>query len=206
MPKITDPRVKAARPGTTLWDDSLKGFGVRVGKNRKTFIVLIESGRRQSIGTYPLMTLADARTEAKIILAEKTLGKVRPKYTAFDDAKADFLAECANKNKPRTVYDYDRLLTLYYPFARKSVGDITPRQILKKLNAINDRPSERHHAFVAGKIFFTWCVRQHIIDRSPWKTSPFHEGPLQETGCSPKTSSWPCIWPPEPPPPPFTTS
>ncbi|MEM0911385.1 MAG: Arm DNA-binding domain-containing protein, partial [Pseudomonadota bacterium] len=83
MPNLTDTMLRSAEPGKVLWDNALKGFGVRVGKTRKTFIVLIESGRRKSIGHYPDMTLAEARREAKRTLAEKTLGQVRPVHTAF---------------------------------------------------------------------------------------------------------------------------
>ncbi len=172
MPKLTERTIKAATPpekGTrTLWDDSLKGFGIRVSQGgTKTFIVLIASGRRQKIGRYPLVSLAEARATAKVVLAEKTLGKLRPTHMAFDDAKADFLAECAKKNRPKTVLDYTRLLKTHFPFGRKNVGDITPREVVKRLNAIVDKPSEKHHAFVAGRVFFNWCATQHIIDHSP---------------------------------------
>lgn len=77
----------------------MKGFGIRIGKERKTFMVLIASGRRQTIGHYPLMSLVDAREEARRILGEKELGKVRPTRMAFDDAKRDFLEHCAKKNR-----------------------------------------------------------------------------------------------------------
>jgi hypothetical protein len=133
---LTEASIRAAKPGT-LWDGSLKGFGVRVGKNRKTFIVLVASGRRKAIGTWPLLSLASARVEAKRLLAEKTLGKVRPTHTAFDDAKADYLAYCtervrAGTMKPRTLKDYTRLL-IHFPFGRQSVGDITARDIIQRL-------------------------------------------------------------------------
>lgn len=165
MVQFTDSVVRAAKEGTTIWDSSQAGFGLRTGKRKKTFLVLIASGRRQTIGHYPLMSLADARKEARRILAEKELGQIRPTFTAFEDAKSQFLTDCETRNKSRTIRDYTRLLTKHYPFGRKSVGDITPRQILKNLQSLP--PSEKHHAFVVGKLFFTWCVRNHILDRSP---------------------------------------
>jgi integrase len=152
----------------TYWDTTLKGFGVRIGAGgAKSFIVLIGGGRRQRLGRFPVVSLADARKEAKTILAEKTLGKVRPIHMAFDEARDEFLAICKVKNKPRTVRDYTRLLKRHYPFGRTSVGDITPREILRRLRMVDDRPAERHHAFTVGRIFFRWCMRQHYVDRSP---------------------------------------
>jgi integrase len=111
------------------------------------------------------MTLAAARARAKTLLAEKTLGRTHPTQTAFDDAKASFLKECENRNKPRTLQDYTRLLRRHYPFGRQAVADITPRQILQRLAPL--APSEKHHAFTAGRRFFRWCVQNHLVDRSP---------------------------------------
>ncbi len=99
------------------------------------------------------------------MLAEKTLGRIHPTHTAFDDAKERFLKECEQRNKPRTVQDYTRLLRRHYPFGRQSVADITARQVLQRLASL--APSERHHAFTAGRRFFRWCVQNHLINRSP---------------------------------------
>src|SRR5262245_28957676 len=97
MTTLTDAAIRAAKPYTTIWDSNLRGFGLSTGKARKSFIVLVGSGRRHTIGTYPLMTLSDARTEARHMLAEKMLGKVRPKHVAYEDARDDFLKECETR-------------------------------------------------------------------------------------------------------------
>lgn len=46
IPTLTDAAIRTAKANTTVRDSSLEGFGVRAGKTRKTFIVLIGSGRR----------------------------------------------------------------------------------------------------------------------------------------------------------------
>jgi integrase len=168
--------------GTVTHWDTLKGFGIRISSGgTRTFIVLIGSGRRQSIGHYPLISLSDARTEARRILAEKTLGKVRPTHTAYDDAVRDYLIECEKKNRSGTVKEYRRILASHFPFGRQSVGDITPRDIVRKLNALSDRPSEKHHAYVALRAFLRWCAREHLIDRSPMENmSPPPAGASRE--------------------------
>ena len=43
----------------------------------------------------------------------------------------------------------------------------TVRDILKQIAKLNDRPSEKEHAFRIARTFFKWCVSQHLIDRSP---------------------------------------
>jgi hypothetical protein len=90
VPNLTDLAVRNASPGATLWDSTLRGFGLRCGKTSKTFVVLVESGRRHSLGRYPLISLADARVEARRILAEKTLGKTKPRFLAYEEPPFDW--------------------------------------------------------------------------------------------------------------------
>ena len=166
---LSDATIRAMQPPAKgyriLWD-SLPGFGCRISQaGTRAFVVLVASGRPATIGRYPPWTLAAARAEAKKRLAQKTLGKITPTRTAFDDARADFLKDCEKRNKPRTVRDYRRLLTKHYPFGRQSVVDITGRDILNRIKHLPG--SERHHAFTAGRRFFRYCVQNHLIDRSP---------------------------------------
>jgi len=170
MVQFTDLAIKGAKAPATgnayLWDTAVRGFGLRISTHgTKTFCVLIGSGRRHTIGRYPIVSLADARSEARRILAEKTLGKVKPTHTAFDDARAAFLGERAKTLRPRTLSDYTRLLARHFPYERGSISSITARMILSRLSKLP--PAERHHAFAVGRAFFKFCVRQHIIDRSP---------------------------------------
>lgn len=174
--QFTDLSIRALKPPETgyayVWDSTLRGFGIRLSAKTgsKTFCVLIGNGRRQTIGKYgpkPNLSLADARDRAKTILAEKTLGKVRPTFHAYEDARDQFLQECETRLRPLTVKLYRRHLTVHFPFARKSVGDITPREIVTRLNRLNDRPSEKEHAYRILRTFMAWCVSQHLIEDSP---------------------------------------
>lgn len=155
--------VKNAPPGAILWDSTLRGFGLRCGKTSKTFIVLVDSGRRHSIGRYPLISLSDARTEARRILAEKTLGKVKPRFTAYEDARTRFLAE--TKLRPSTLAGYRSRLNRV-SWGRGNLADITPRDVLKQVQRF-DGPMEQRYAFVTLRRFFNWCVEQHLLDTAP---------------------------------------
>ena len=162
---LTDTFIRSVAPG--IYWDSLKGFGLRVGKTRKTFIVLVASGRRKSIGVWPHQSLADARREARRLLAErKTLGRTHPTHTAFDDALTAYLSEAERTVRPLTYKLYRRLLKSHYPFGRQSAGDITSRQIERQLDPLPI--SEKRHAFAVGRTAFAWMERRHIIDRSPF--------------------------------------
>jgi len=164
--------LRAAKPPergtTTLWDGAQKHFGVRISQGgAKSFIILTGSGRRQSIGRFPIISLASARARAKELLAEQTLGKTRPRAVAFEDAVTDFLAACQKKNRTRTVRDYTRLLNRHFAFGRKNLVEITRHDISQKLEKLKAIPSEQNHAIVAAKIFFKWVVRNGYLDQSP---------------------------------------
>lgn len=174
MPKIplTDlvvRRLPCPETGTqTYWDATAKGLALRISQGgAKTFIVLIGSGRRHALGRYPDLSLSEARAGARRVRAERTLGKVYPTRLAFDDAKTEFLSECARKNKPRTLFDYTRLLGRTFSFGRTPLADITPHKIRQSIATLAYAPAEQNHSFVVGRAFFRWAVRQHYIDRSP---------------------------------------
>jgi integrase len=176
---LTDLAIRKLEPPPvgqiTVWD-SLPGFGLRVSQGgAKSFIVLLgRTGTRHTIGRYPTISLSDARIEAKRILAERTLGKHRPKSVYFDDAQKAFLAECQRRVeehslKARTLSDYTRLLKKHFAFGHRQLSEITDDDITGRLNRIKDAPSERNHALVSIKVFFRWAQRppRRYVAHSP---------------------------------------
>ena len=172
--RLTDMSVRSLpappKGQKTYWDESLNGFGCRVSQGGTRSFVLQFGADRQfvTIGRYhpDILPLGKARAEAKKILAEQVLGKHRAKSVRFEDAKDVFLAACRRKNKPRTVYDYTRLIERHFAFGRKHLADISPSDITHKLNAIS-ADSQRDHAVTLIKIFFKWAYRQGYLDVSP---------------------------------------
>lgn len=168
--RLTDISVRALPFGTpqkTYSDDTLPGFGVRVSKSTKTFVVVCGPTReRISIGRYPVIGLSDARQEAKRLLAERTLGKRKPKIVSYDDAKAAYLEMSAQKNRPRTHQDYKRFLDRF-AFGKTHMADITKHDIRKRLDKRKHAPTQYDQALRAVKTFFTWAVRQDYITHSP---------------------------------------
>jgi integrase len=152
----------------TYSDDALSGFGVRVSQGgTKTFVVVHGPTReRLTIGRYPVLSLADARAEAKRLLAERTLGKHRPKSVTFDEARDEFLKEKEASKRANTIRDYKRLLKRF-PFGRTRLTDIRRADVKKKLDKMAKTPSEQKHALVAIKTFFRWCVASEYLEHSP---------------------------------------
>ena len=94
------------RGTATLWDGSLKHFGVRISKGgAKSFIVLLGSGRRRAIGRYPALSLAKAREKATIILAQRALGKHRPDAISWKKAIEQYLDFVKRNRRPHTHHE-----------------------------------------------------------------------------------------------------
>jgi len=77
-PKVIE-HLKATGPKRMdVWDTVLQCFGVRVSPGgRKTWFVIVRVDGRQkrvSIGTYPAITLAEARAQAHRIIRDAQLG------------------------------------------------------------------------------------------------------------------------------------
>ena len=110
MQNFTELGIKALPPAegraAYYWDETTKGLGLAVSpKGVKTFVVLVGSGRREKLGRWPNLKLADARIEAKKTLGAIALGRHRPETKRFDDAKDEFLKACGSRNRARTVAD-----------------------------------------------------------------------------------------------------
>ena len=87
MPKLhmTDVVVSRLKFNGTYYDEMTPAFGLRVGKNRKTWFVV--RGRERlgtNIGQYPATSLADARKKARKLLTEEPTKADRITFNAYD--------------------------------------------------------------------------------------------------------------------------
>ena len=132
------------------------------------FVVVRGASRqRTSIGRYPPVKLSDARTEAKRLIAEHVLGKNRESTIAFEDARDRFLTACEQRNRPRTVRDYTRLLNRHFRFGRIPLKNISTQELMRRINRLSNTPSELNHAFITARVFFSWAVQNNLIERNP---------------------------------------
>jgi integrase len=150
-------------------DETTPGFGIRVGKRSKTFVVIRGRNReRITIGRYPDISLSDARTEAKRLLATAPEGKTVRK--TFKEARDAFVTENYKDASPRTKYQVGRLLTRHFKaLEAMQLTDIDYEDVKRCLDKLSDRPSEQLHAYRSVRTFFRWCVRppRRYLKHSP---------------------------------------
>jgi integrase len=173
MPKLllTDISIRALKSAENridYWDAKTPAFGIRVGPRTKTFIAKVGNSRL-TLGTYPAMSLADARRKALGVKAEGTPTPVS-KLT-FETAYERFKAEHVAAKKERTRHDYTRVLDKHFlpELAKKSLTKITYAMLTEITDELADTPSEQAHALAVGRTFFKWCARppRRYIPHSP---------------------------------------
>lgn len=176
MPKVrlTDISIKSLKPQVaqvTYWDETLPSFGCRVSPGgTKSFTVMHgDSRRRVTIGRYPTLSLAVARTRAKEILAEVTLG-MHGTTIGFETALDRFVAtHCKQNNRASTAKETERLLRRHFlpKFRNRPLDDITTQDIAGTIDKLLSTPSECNHAFTAVRTFFRWACRRRYLKHSP---------------------------------------
>src|SRR5208282_6881546 len=165
---------KAPEAGeSTMWDDTLKGFGVRVRPGgTKTYLVMYRAGagrdaplRKMTIGTHGSPWTPDtARTEAKRLLGRVAGGDdpagvktERRKAETVADLAARFLSDHVQaKRKGRTADEYGRLLDkiILPALGRKKIGDVTRADIARLHHAGRDAPYQANRVLaVLSKMF-----------------------------------------------------
>jgi integrase len=173
------------------WDAGCPGFGVKVTpKGRKVFIILYRTGgagsklRKYTIGPYGRVTLHQARVAAQKVFAAKLEGrdpaaekreaKRRVVADRVEDLLEAFIAQRLSKN--RSVAEISRLLRreVGKPWAGRSVHEITKRDVVEVVSAIEQRgaPGTANKTLKSIKTFLRWCVGRAVLDRSPAEGVP----------------------------------
>ena len=163
---LTDVVVQRLRTPGIYYDETTPAFGVRVGKNRKAWVITRGTDRQRiSIGRYPAMSLAEARKEAKKRLAEETAPRAG---LTFAEAYEEYKAALTSR-KPRTQSEYKRLIGKYFvpKLGKKRLSELTYENVIECVKMA--APSEAAHALVVCRAFLRWCVRppRRYIPHSP---------------------------------------
>jgi len=177
--RLTDLSIKSLavpEKGVTVYaDDIITGFGIRVSQAGTKSFVLTHGIRRQreTIGRVGIISLQEARAEAKRRLAEYTLGKSSKPRVAWDAALEEYLDELNGKRKPSTCAEYKRSLERHFRFGETKLSELTPRDILGKLDKLRDTASEQFHAYVYLRAFIRWAYKRHYLDINPMDRMEF---------------------------------
>lgn len=156
---FTDLAIKSLKPGD-YFDERTPAFGIRVGKNRRTWIVIRGKERsRTRIGHYPEIPLATARKKALVLLGSPIEANDR---TTFAEARRTFLdTYCTQHQSERTRTETERLLNKHFKsLDERAAAAVTTPQLSAILDGLLGTPSEAQHAFKAARTFFRWAEKR----------------------------------------------
>jgi integrase len=166
--KLTQRSVEAAREGF-IWDTELVGLGLKVtNKGKKVFILQKRvDGRlkRWTIGAYPSVSLKEARTQAKTILGQITLGLPSSPVSAqlcgsFRDEVEKFYSEHVKiKLRPTTQVEYRSLLDKHILpyFKGKSLAEVDTHRVRSFHSQLGSKlPYRANRALALLSKFFSY--------------------------------------------------
>jgi hypothetical protein len=163
MANLTDIAIRALpappKGQKDYFDDALPGFGIRIsqGGTRSFFLFTGKKRNRErtSLGRFGIITLAQARTEPKRRLAERTLGQHKPKTKTFGSALLQFEEQWYPHLKPRTIKDYKRIFKDH--FSKKlgddRLSDIETETVTNITDKLVKTATEQKHALVVCGTF-----------------------------------------------------
>jgi integrase len=178
MPKI---KLTHRRWLTDYLDDTLTGFGVRVHHTgRKAFFVRYDLGtgrKRLTIGTYPTLSLADARDQAKDILGRVARGedpqqeKRADRHAITFRQLAEQYLELHAKRRKKSWREDERILEvdLLPAWKRRKAKDIGRRDVAELLDGIVERGApimaNRTKALVSK--IYNFGLGRDLVDHNP---------------------------------------
>lgn len=154
---LTDITVRALKPAPniTYWNQTTPGFGIRVGRQSKTWTIMRGAEReRICFGRYPALSVAEARAKAKRLLLEEPESKAI--VLTFAAARDLYIEQHTGRFRTKEA---KRLTKHFAALDKKALGDVDDADIQKQLDKLKKTPSEALHALRAGRAFFRWCVR-----------------------------------------------
>lgn len=174
MPKmlLTDISVRALKgsgKNEKFFDTKTLGFGIRVGLKTKTWVVMRGRSRELvTIGKYPDLSLADARTEAKKLLSAAP--EARTVAKTWEAARDEFLADNYKGSSSRWPHLVKLKLTKHFKsFDHRQLADLDDADIRAVLDKLHKTPSTQLHVYRAARTFLAWCTRppRRYLKRSP---------------------------------------
>jgi integrase len=198
--KLTDAAIKRfKRPATgriEFWDSHTRGFGLRLSASGvQSWVVITRSlqagqwkQQRVTLGSYPSMTLAEARKKAVEAMASAKKGDdpaaaVKAERTALVDSsrnsfgtvRAEFLAKHIGRKDRRpkagTLAEMQRVLSAdeFAAWADAPLANVTKRDVQDVLDGIAARgaPVMANRTLSYLRLMFGWAAHRGIIESDP---------------------------------------
>jgi integrase len=169
--KRTVDALEARGADCIVFDDEVKGFGVRVlASGQKTYLVQYRSGgrtRRVKIGRHGVLTADEARKKAKELLGTVAKGDnpahdisaYRRSPTVNAVCERFIREHIRERCKPSTQHEYERVLNVYVKskFGAFKIGDVTRADISQLQHDFRESPYQANRVLAVLSKLFNLC-------------------------------------------------
>ena len=185
---LTARTVAALKPTTKrvdYFDTNTPSFCIRVTpRGIKSFSVLYRHAgrlRRYTIGTYPRMTLAKAREQAREALRDAELGqdpaakkRAKRQEGSFEELAVDYVKRWAKKRKKSWKGDERMIHTYLLPrFGNVRASDVSRADVRAMLEEIAERaPVVANRVLALIRKIYNWAISQDILRHNPCQALP----------------------------------
>lgn len=160
------------------WDSELKGFGVKVTKSKKTFIVQARANKRsirKNIANVGTLTPEQARKQAQVFLGEIAKGIDINAEAKKEKAKGITLKEAYNdykqtkKLRETTVIGYDCAMNkAFNDWQNKELTKINRDMIEKRFKDLSKTaPTGTNLYFRCLRAVFNFAIEKYCVDGEP---------------------------------------
>ena len=172
---ITNKIVESLRAKQTIWDSSLKGFGVRrrTENGSATFILKSRINGKQveiTIGRYGNpWTPKTARDRAMGLLTMIASGhdprEIRPKMTIKDIALLYLAQHVVQNLKPRTQEEYRQIIKnkIILKFGKAAFDDLSRSDVAGWHNSYRDTPRGANFALAVLSSMWSWSIDRGFV-------------------------------------------
>jgi len=162
-------------PGAIAWDTKVAGLGARRQRGPAVNYVLKHKGRWFTIGRHGSpFTVEAARTEALRLLGQLVVGEdprpEAPSGGTFGETVALYLERRKPAWRPRSYEEMSRhLLGHAKPLHGASLDEVSKRQIAELLAKVEagSGPTARNRVRASLSAFFSWCIREGLLETNP---------------------------------------
>lgn len=181
--RLTDRTIRSLKAGSRAeyFDSSLPGFGVRVNPTgRKAFVLRYRTAAREhrmTLGTFPALSLATARTRAKVLLGEIAKGgdpaaalAKRKLAGTFAELAALYMERHAKLNKRSWKLDQRMLDRDLLPdWKHRKANEIRRADVTRVLDEIVDRgaPYAANRVRALVSTVFAFGIKRGVVELNP---------------------------------------
>jgi integrase len=190
---LTDKLIRGltakSQPHEPIWDQTLRGFGIRIGDHGGVSFFAMARRRggnrnpiRLQVGRYPTISLAEARERARALLrdlqdgidprerkAEQQRIEAARQASRFAAVAEQFIQRHVAKARTANAIELRIRRELIVRWSDRPIAEITRADVVRMVDEIIDRghPEAARQTFAYAKRLFRWAVARDVLHHAP---------------------------------------